>query len=92
LARPALGQVGDLLREPIGVDNVGIEVVDEPFFQFAIALVFGIGDGFEELRMCGIAAGDFSVFTGTLLVGSAMTGPSMRLEPHLLSPGHITSR
>lgn len=51
LARPAPSQFGDLLRQPIDVDNVGIEVVDEPFFQFAMALVFGIGHGFEKLNI-----------------------------------------
>ena len=30
---------------------MGIEVVGEPFFEFAMALVAGIGDGLEELAI-----------------------------------------
>jgi hypothetical protein len=30
---------------------VGIEVVDEPFFELALALVCWIGDGIEELSI-----------------------------------------
>ena len=37
---------------------MGIEVVCEPLFEFTMALVFGIGDGFEEL---GIAPGTADV-------------------------------
>jgi hypothetical protein len=48
LARPALGECGDVLGQPIDVEDMGIEVVREPFFEFAMALVVGIGDGLEE--------------------------------------------
>jgi hypothetical protein len=40
-----------VLGQPIDIDDMGIEVIGEPFFEFAMALVFGIGDGFEELAM-----------------------------------------
>ena len=49
MARPGLSQFGDVFGQPIDVDDMRIEIVGEPFFEFAMALVFGIGDGFEEL-------------------------------------------
>src|SRR5258708_33887437 len=58
LARPALGEWGDALGQPIDVEDMGIEVVREPFFEFAMALVVGIGDGLEEF---GIAPGTADV-------------------------------
>ena len=51
LARPALGECGDVFGQPIDVDDMGIEVVCEPFFEFAMALMAGIGEGFEELAI-----------------------------------------
>ena len=51
MARPALSQFGDVFGQPIDVDDIGIEVVGKPFFEFAMALVFGIGDGLEELAI-----------------------------------------
>ena len=48
LAHSALSQFGNILGQPIDVDNMGIEIVREPFFEFAMALMCGIGNGFEE--------------------------------------------
>jgi hypothetical protein len=58
LARPALGEFGDVFGQPIEVDDMGIEVVGEPFFEFAMALMFGIGDGLDELPIAPIPAGE----------------------------------
>jgi hypothetical protein len=46
---------GPSLAQPIDVDDIGIEVVNEPFFEFAVALAVGIGDGFEEPGALGTA-------------------------------------
>ena len=51
MARPTLGEFGDVFGQPIDVDDMGIEVVGEPFFEFAMALMFGIGDGLDELAI-----------------------------------------
>src|SRR4029453_9653690 len=48
-ARPAVGECGDALGQPIDVEDMGIEVVREPFFEFAMALVVGRGDGLGKL-------------------------------------------
>ena len=32
MARPALSQFGNILGQPIDVENMGIEIVPEPFF------------------------------------------------------------
>jgi hypothetical protein len=58
LARLALGECGDVFGQPIDVDDMGIEVVSKSFFELAVALMVGIGDGFEEL---GIAPGTADV-------------------------------
>jgi hypothetical protein len=66
LARPALGECGDVLGQPIDVEDMGIEVVREPFFEFAMALVVGIGDGLEEF---GIAPGTADVLGRAATLG-----------------------
>ena len=66
LARPALGECGDVLGQPIDVEDMGIEVVREPFFEFAMALVVGIGDGLEEF---GIAPGTADVLGRAAALG-----------------------
>ena len=55
LRRPALGECGNVFGEPIHVDDIGAEVVWEPFFELAAALMFGVGDGFEELGIAPVA-------------------------------------
>jgi hypothetical protein len=66
VARPALGECGDVLGQPIDVEDMGIEVVREPFFEFAMALVVGIGDGLEEF---GIAPGTADVLGRAAALG-----------------------
>ena len=45
---------------------MGIEIVREPFFEFAMALVAGIGDGLEELA---IAPGTTDVLGRAVALG-----------------------
>src|SRR6266511_4151505 len=66
LARPALGECGDVLGQPIDVEDMGIEVVREPFFELAMARVVGIGDGLEEF---GIAPGTADVLGRAATLG-----------------------
>jgi hypothetical protein len=40
-----------LFAEPVGIDDVGIEVLGDPLFELGMALVTGISDGFEELSI-----------------------------------------
>ena len=37
-----LRATGNMLGQPIDVDNMGIEIVREPFFEFVMPLVAGI--------------------------------------------------
>src|SRR5258708_39110915 len=71
LARPALGECGDVLGQPIDVEDMGIEVVPEPFFEFAMALVVGIGDGLEEF---GITPGTADLLGRAAALGFDRTG------------------
>src|SRR6266478_6238838 len=75
LARPALGECGDVLGQPIDVEDMGMEVVREPFFEFAMALVVGIGDGLEEF---GIAPGTADVLGRLFHVRPAGAFSAMR--------------
>src|ERR1700757_5359119 len=50
-ARPWLSQIGDLFGQPIDVDDMRIEVVCQPFFELAVALVAGISEGLEEFAI-----------------------------------------
>ncbi len=47
-SRPSFRERGDFFGEPVGVDEVGIEVIRDPLFEFGVALVFGIVDCREE--------------------------------------------
>ena len=58
--------VPQCLGQPIDVDNMGIEIVREPFFEFAMPLVAGIGDGLEELA---IAPGTTDVLGRAVALG-----------------------
>ena len=58
-SRPAFCERGDFFGEPTGIDNIGIEVVGEPLFEFVVAFVLWIADGLEEF---GIAPGAADIF------------------------------
>ena len=47
------------MGKPTGVDDVGIEVIGDPLFEFGVAFVLRIVDGLEEL---GIAPGATDIF------------------------------
>jgi hypothetical protein len=53
------GKRGDFIGEPIDIDDVGIEVVSDPFAELGVALVLGIADRVKEL---GIAPRTADVF------------------------------
>ena len=39
-----LGEGGDLVGEPFGVDDMRIEVVGDPLLEFGVAFVLRVGD------------------------------------------------
>src|SRR5476651_2268937 len=59
LSRPAFCECGDFFGEPIGIDNVGIEIVGDPFCEFGMTFVLWIANGLEEF---GIAPGSADIF------------------------------
>jgi len=56
LSRPLFCEIGDFVGEPFAVDNVGVEVVGDPFFDFDVTLVLRIADGLEDLCVAPRAA------------------------------------
>ena len=61
-----MSQFGNILGQAIDVDNMRIEIVREPFFEFVMPLVAGIGDGLEELA---IAPGTTDVLGRAVALG-----------------------
>jgi hypothetical protein len=48
-SRPAFCERGEFLGDPIGIDDIGVEVIMDPIAEIGMAFVFGIVDCCEEL-------------------------------------------
>ena len=70
-SRPPFRKCGNFFSEPTEIDDVGIEVVGEPLFEFGVAFVLRIADGLEELA---IAPGATDIFGGPRPLASIRRG------------------